>query len=176
MGKSYALDAEFQYTKELASRTSDRALRFDLRLYASEQLLRDAFHDPELLAWHHGVGTLYLYFDSFDEALPVFPNVGITLRHELSKVSADRLKLRIACRTADWPGTLEEDLRKLWVELGIQPKVFELAPLTKTDVECAAHTEGIQDAKGVTVQARGLAGRSEGAGRPARCEWTACLR
>ncbi len=28
----------------------------------------------------------------------------------------------------------------------------------------------------VTVQARGLAGRSEGAGRPARCEWTACLR
>ncbi len=29
---------------------------------------------------------------------------------------------------------------------------------------------------GVTVQPRGLAGRSEGAGRPARCERTACLR
>jgi predicted NACHT family NTPase len=45
---------------------------------------------------------------------------------------AQRLYLRIACRTAVWPAVLEEGLKEIWGENSIG--IYELAPLRRVDV------------------------------------------
>ena len=73
-------------------------------------------------------------------------SVASFLGTKLAECPTDRLYLRIACRTAEWPHFLEEALRNLYPkdQLGI----FELAPLCRRDVETAANvtSEGSADA------------------------------
>jgi hypothetical protein len=53
------------------------------------------------------------------------------------------MSLRIACRTAVWPGRiLEPSLNKLWGDAAVG--VFELAPLRRRDVVVAAEAHGIE--------------------------------
>lgn len=63
------------------------------------------------------------------------------LRSELRDLPSDRLRLRIVCRSADWPGDMEAALRSTWGEDGVG--IFELVPLTKSDVAEAAKSWGI---------------------------------
>src|SRR4029077_20232967 len=57
-----------------------------------------------------------------------------------------RLRLRIACRTAEWPSQLEDGLPDLWGKE--QVGSFELLPLRRKDVRLAAEIEGIADSEG----------------------------
>jgi predicted NACHT family NTPase len=60
---------------------------------------------------------------------------------ELEDLPTERLRLRIACRPADWQVTLEQGFGKIWGESKV--RVFELAPLRKLDVASAAELSNI---------------------------------
>ncbi|OGV40778.1 MAG: hypothetical protein A2X46_04285 [Lentisphaerae bacterium GWF2_57_35] len=68
-------------------------------------------------------------------------NVISIIKDELVRLPADRLFFRIACRTAEWPVSLEGELKRRWGEDNFS--AYELAPLRKADVCKAAEANGI---------------------------------
>ena len=90
-------------------------------------------------SWKNGNWLLNLHLDSLDECLLRIDNVATLLADELPKQPVDRLRLRIACRTAPWPTILE----KVLVDLFERSPAYELAPLRRIDVERAAEQSGI---------------------------------
>ena len=82
--------------------------------------------------------------DGIDECLNDFARVGHLLTEVLcqKQISADRLFLRLSCRTADWSrlSTLKNALQNKWQELFAE---IELCPLRIVDVEDAARNAGL---------------------------------
>lgn len=141
MGKSRALRTEF---KELVAAESPgvNALWWDLSLYGSEdRLMRATFESPDYLAWLESGTDLNLFVDSLDECLLSVNNVALLLGHEFKKCPTARIRLRIACRVADWPRQLEKDLKEAWGEGKV--KVYNIVPLSEADVTEAATAEGL---------------------------------
>ena len=62
---------------------------------------------------------------------------------EITKLPTDRLCLRIACRTADWPTVLEKGLVEIWGEEEV--KRYVLAPLRRRDIQEAARATGVAE-------------------------------
>jgi len=65
----------------------------------------------------------------------------LQIEEELGRCPLDRLMLRIACGTADWPHSLEKALNGFWEDGNVG--VYELLPLRRRDVRAAAEAEGI---------------------------------
>jgi hypothetical protein len=99
------------------------------------------FHGQVIEEWRNGEGVLHLFLDSLDECLLRIDTLSALLLDELRKCPVDRLFLRIACRTAEWPNFLESGLKELWGER--QVAAYEIAPLRKKDVEEAAEVSGL---------------------------------
>lgn len=117
-------------------------LWLDLGSIGSEQrLVSKLFQSPEFLSWSEGDQHLHIFLDSLDECLLRVDTVGALLTEELRAYPVERLFLRIVCRTADWPLSLENDLVDLFGEENTS--VFELAPLTRSDVIEAAKAHGL---------------------------------
>lgn len=140
VGKSWSLsadlDAYLQRSPELPT------IRLDLRGYGSEdRLYRALFEDRRFLQWVEGDHELHLYLDSLDECLLRIDNVAALLADELPKRPLNRLKLRIACRTASWPALLESTLKARYGEADFA--ATELVPLRRTDVLQAATLTGL---------------------------------
>jgi len=145
MGKSYELAAAKALAAEHARQSGDEVLAFDLKAYQTDQrLCWQIFDSQEFRRWREGSGCLHLFLDSLDECLLRIETVAALLEDELGRCPIDRLRLRIACRTADWPHTLEQAIRKLWPSAAVE--VLELVPLRRQDVEAAASVEGIDAA------------------------------
>ncbi|WP_133059111.1 NACHT domain-containing protein [Nocardioides sp. PD653-B2] len=127
MGKTSALKSNGPLLPESASGT---AVTFDLGTYTSEdRLARVVFENETVSGWETGTHTLCLTLDGFDEAQGRIPNLGRLLISYLEHWSTDRLFLRIACRTADWPHALRDELAEHFGDIG----VHELLPLRRTD-------------------------------------------
>ena len=142
IGKSTALKEDFEAVKKTTEATGDIALFFDLRDYSSdERLERKVFKNSDLQAWHAGDWVLHLFLDSLDEGLSRIGNISQVILSELQALPANRLRLRIASRPADWQGSLEEGFRKFWGAANVN--VFSLAPLRKRDAESAATAAGL---------------------------------
>ena len=142
-GKSTALKQDWSRLQQTASANGDDALRFDLREFSTDQWLASKIFDsPGLQAWKKGQHRLYLGLDSLDESLLRIPTISEVLKSELHDIDTSRLSLRIACRTADWPSGLEENLRECWGSENVG--VYELVPLRKHDVRLAATAIGIK--------------------------------
>jgi predicted NACHT family NTPase len=140
-GKSHELAAAKALTEEHAGQAREAVLAFDLRAYQTDQrLCSRVFESQEFRRWHEGEGFLNLFLDSLDESLLRIETVAALLEEEFGRCPISRLRLRIACRTADWPSTLEQSLRRLWSE---PVKVVELVPLRRKDVQSAASAEGL---------------------------------
>jgi hypothetical protein len=119
--------------------------RHDLSGYASDQLLvRRVFDGPAINDWRRGTGTLTLTLDGLDECLLRVDTLAALLADELGRLPCDRLRLRLGCRTAVWPGLLADRLRGLFGDGGVS--TFELLPLRRTDVLEAAVAAGIDPA------------------------------
>jgi predicted NACHT family NTPase len=95
--------------------------------------------------WLNGDQNLYLYLDSLDEGLLTVKTLANILVRELKKLPADRLYLRIACRTAEWPTTLENGLLEHWG--GEECKIYELLPLREKDIREAVRSERLNEEK-----------------------------
>ena len=107
-------------------------------------LVQEIFRDPTFTNWVTGKLRLHLFLDSLDECLLRIDTVASLLAEQFKKYPVERLKLRIACRTVDWPQNLEKELRNLFGDQNV--RVFELLPLRRLDVEEAAKAEGINNA------------------------------
>ena len=85
--------------------------RISLAAYGSEDRLVAEVLDGDMVrAWLSGVGELSLYLDGLDEARGRIPHIASILADFIRRWPTDRLRLRIACRTADWPLSLETAL------------------------------------------------------------------
>ncbi len=137
IGKTTALECHRRETEAAIRRAGEVLLWRNLNAYQSDLLLvRSIFEDPSFTAWRAGSGILHLFLDSLDECLIRIDTLAALLGEELWRCPLDRLRLRIACRTAVWPMLLETQLTRLWGEDGVG--VYELVPLRRRDVADAA--------------------------------------
>jgi len=138
-------------TTELAQALAgagERAYQVDLGAVAdAEGLRRLVVEAPFVVAWGESDGELVLFLDAFDEALAERGVLGRVLIAELGDLPRERLRLRIACRTADWPATLTDRLALLFGEA----HEYELQPLTRADVVAAAAVAGVDGEAFVTA-------------------------
>ncbi len=141
IGKSKAIEKAIK-TKVYAK----DPLVLDLHAYGSEdRLIKKLFESSQFRAWVEGNHPLYVFLDSLDECLLRIDNVTALLAEEFKQHQdkADRLFLRIACRTAVWQYSFEEQLKQIWSKDKV--KVYELAPLRWIDVRHTAEGEGIKE-------------------------------
>jgi len=142
MGKSYAMEDLELFLKSNLHGIEDKVIRFDLRRYSSEDRLdKTIFQHEDINSWKIGNGRLYLLLDSLDESCLKINTVTCFLEDEIKKLPPDRLFLRIACRTGDWPSGFENNLRKLWGKDKFA--VHELAPLRENDIDHATKEYGL---------------------------------
>jgi hypothetical protein len=133
IGKSDSI-RRIEASERTKSEPECRFLSFDLRGYGSEdRLIRDVFANAIVEAWVRGNGLLHLFLDSLDEGLLRIDTLATILATEISKLPVERLRLRITCRTANWPNTLETRLKDRWGKQVVS--IYELAPLRRRDVE-----------------------------------------
>lgn len=142
MGKTFCLKAERDRLKAAGQAT----LFIELGRIASDAALHhQIFEAPELKEWKEGSNVLHLLLDSLDEGMLQIKVVHRVLVQHFQAISddtlKDRLRLRISCRSADWPSSFTEELQDLFEKEGVA--VRALAPLTRRDVLQAAGQEGL---------------------------------
>lgn len=144
IGKSFAIkDAAAQQISK--NDPEEQVFFFDLRSYGSEdRLFRALFEGETIQNWLEGDYRLHLFLDSLDECLLRVDTVAALLVDELGKAGfpRERLMLRIACRTADLPPLLENELFRLWQREG-KKGIYELCPLQRGDVIQSSIENGI---------------------------------
>lgn len=143
IGKSTEFQAEVQRITQASALRCD-IVRIDLKEYQTDgRLVADAFENDIVQQWVSGSHSLYLFFDSLDEGRLEVRNIANILAGQLKRLASDasRLRIRIACRTAEWPATLEDSLKTIWGVEGVA--VLELTPLRRRDVISAAEIESI---------------------------------
>ena len=145
IGKSIALETVRDDIDRQAKKVGEETLWIDLKAYQTDmRLVQEVFQNAVFANWLNGEHRLHLFLDSLDECLLRIDSVASLLAAELKKYPTDRLSVRVACRTADWPQVLENDLQTLFGDKNV--RAFELLPLRRLDVEEAAKAEGINNA------------------------------
>ncbi|APR86270.1 Hypothetical protein A7982_11619 [Minicystis rosea] len=138
-GKSHELAA---YWKSLRAGTGgDHVLLLDGRSH--RDLDRDLGRAGAYRAWCSGDTPLTLLVDSLDEFRIGAHEAGQVIRGHLLNGPLDRLRLRIACRAAEWPVSLDEQLPQMWNKKGEADRVglYRLAPLRRVDVALAVEQD-----------------------------------
>jgi hypothetical protein len=144
IGKSTAMEDIQHATERAAQVSNEKVLYINLNEYGDEsRLINEVFNSGAYQEWLAGSHCLHLFLDSLDECRIRVGQVGTILAEKLkqAKDHLGRLRLRIACRTADWPPTLEIALPGLWGDKAFG--AFELVPLRRKDVQAAAEAEGV---------------------------------
>ena len=142
IGKTYTMRAEEEVIDIRVEEGGGKTLWMDLRAYGSEdRLIHDLFESRTFVAWANDNYQLHLFLDSFDECLLRINTLSELLIEELGRYPTERLYLRIACRIAEWPGSLEAELKRLWDENAFG--VYKLAYLRKVDIIEAARVNGL---------------------------------
>lgn len=142
IGKTHAMQTAQNVIFNKIKEKGEQILCFDLRSYGSEdRLVRNLFENTTFLSWKEGKHRLHVFLDSLDECLLRIDTLATLLIDELKKYPIKRLSLRIACRTADWPNSLEDGLIQLWGKDAVG--VYELTPLRRVDVIEAAKTNNL---------------------------------
>jgi hypothetical protein len=131
MGKSSELEAEEQRLQAAQL----PVVRFDLGAEPDVPSLKETvLTSPEVAAWLEGSGDLVMLLDGFDEAYASLGKLPDQLLRLIGTLPADRLKVRIASRTAVWSSRLDDGLAHRWPDL----QRLVLAPLTQQDAQAAA--------------------------------------
>jgi len=142
IGKTTAMHSEYESISIGVKSKGDMADWHDLGSFSSEEMLvKRVFESPEFSGWKQGNYHLHLFLDSLDESRLEIHAIDRALMRELPNCPLDRLTLRLACRTAEWPFSLESGLKETFGEENVG--IYELLPLRRTDVETTARTRGI---------------------------------
>ncbi|MGO9689915.1 MAG: NACHT domain-containing protein, partial [Syntrophobacteraceae bacterium] len=137
IGKTHAIETEY---RSLVTSGQDRKLILNLRSYSSEDRLHRELSQI-LASIQETDHSLFLFLDSLDECLLRINTVANLLIDIFRGCPKDRLFLRIACRTAEWPIILEEGLIEIWGQDSVA--AYELTPLRRIDAIAAAEANGI---------------------------------
>ncbi len=107
-------------------------------------LTRAIFEHPKWREWQEGEGTLHLWLDSLDECLLRLNAVASFLGEELRECDAarSRLILRIACRSAVWPTTLQQNLQAIFGKEKVH--LLHLCSLSRRNVEVWAESVDVE--------------------------------
>ncbi|MEM9264763.1 MAG: TniB family NTP-binding protein [Cyanobacteria bacterium P01_F01_bin.13] len=143
IGKTKTIE---RYVAHKAKDKPEQLLHLNLNSHGSEdRLIRKLFESPKFQSWIRGNQNLEIVLDSLDDCLLRISNVMALLIDEFSqyKENANRLFLRIACRTAVWQPEFESELRGIWGQDSV--KVYELAPLHQAAVKYAGQRQGIEN-------------------------------
>jgi len=144
IGKSTAIQQQVAEVQKTLAESGDKLLSLDLGEYGDEsRLIADLFQSPAFRDWKEGDHKLHLFLDSVDECRLQIPHVAKVIANGLERhrEQLDRMRLRISCRTADWPALLTERFAQLWGETA--PAILELLPLRQRDVALAASENGL---------------------------------
>src|ERR1700730_5307387 len=122
--------------------SGDNVSWIDLRGFDNSAGVAAAFaSDSAIRSWVASPKQkLHLFLDSLDECRLSIPVISHVLLYEFRQLDIERLCLRIACRTAEWPTFLELELQKMYRE---EIPVLQLAPLREKDVVEAARSFGV---------------------------------
>lgn len=151
IGKSFEIDKLWRASREQAQNDGNPSLFFNLRDYDSNALIDEkVFQNDDINNWLKLDNSLYLFLDSLDEALLSIKPLASFLGSKIRELPTERLKLRIACRTAEWQNLqiLKDTLSSLY-KTEKEPadtnefRVLELLPLRKKDVLVAVQNKGI---------------------------------
>ncbi len=166
MGKSqWFKDAQSSMTNTIHEK-GHTSLWIDLnRFETATEAVNAVFGHAVFREWAHRQYCLHLFLDSFDECHSRSSVLLQKLLYELRQIPRERLFLRVLCRTAEWPPTMESGLKDLWhkpqgpedaspMTKGIEPgttarssnpsvQKYELAPLRRQDVIKIIQGEGI---------------------------------
>ncbi|NYS17285.1 hypothetical protein HFP43_00370 [Streptomyces sp. SJ1-7] len=119
-GKSVAFLRECQALKEAQARPH----WVDLGRYHTESqvaaALTAASQPPQAGEW-------WLFLDSVDEGLNVFPALGGTITGWIDSLSDEQrldMRLRFTCRTGRWPDLLQQTLTRYWTPFQVQHLVL----------------------------------------------------
>ena len=148
IGKSTEFELCVQEARKTAAAPGDLVICLDLKEYQTDtRLVADAFDHPSIQGWESGNNILHLFFDSLDEGRLEVRNIASIVAGRIRGLTqhVGRLRLRITCRTAEWPVSLEETLYDVFGQQAVQ--IVELAPLRRRDVIAAAEAEGIDPEK-----------------------------
>jgi hypothetical protein len=133
----------------------DLTLFRDLGSYQTDvRLEQSVFRHPTLGQWRSGSSALHLCLDSLDESIVRIEAIAHLLLEQFGESPLERLVLRIACRTTEWPSELEKGLARLFGEGCV--KVYEIAPLRRVDVARSAEAAGVDPNEFLAaIQAKG---------------------
>ncbi len=147
IGKSRTAKAQGSILVQPVVETDGQVLSLDLKNFGDEDRLeRKLLDSKEVAAWREGNSLLALSLDSLDECRMRISNLTAFLIEVFEQLPVERLYLRIACRTADWPNSFESALKRLWKDEEEAVQAFELAPLRRVDVIEAATVNGVDAA------------------------------
>lgn len=95
--------------------SQDDVLHFRLGDYQTAQEFKEEiFQNEALRKWKTGQGQLHLWLDGLDEGRYHINTIAGSLGTSIKNSPVERLRLRLLCRSADWPSLLEDDLKKAW--------------------------------------------------------------
>jgi hypothetical protein len=116
----------------------------DFRDVPSESAFtRWTFDSPDWQRWRASTDKLLLVVDGVDEGLVKIPGFVSFLAASLRNEPLDRLKLILACRSAEWPVNEGPQLISLFGNFE-KPPIYELCPLRQCDAELAAEKNGLK--------------------------------
>jgi hypothetical protein len=140
IGKTTAMESLRDEIIRHVAEAGERSLWLNLNICSQESTLyKKLFESALYQEWLKGDFALHLFLDSVDECQLRIDTLAPLLLDELQRAPSSRLRLRIACRTAEWPRLLSDGLRQLFDrDVG----EYELVPLRKVDVIQAAKASG----------------------------------
>lgn len=163
MGKTTELQQSLEKLRAALEGSKDDILFRDLNEYSSDALfVQDVFKSGQFTSWASGSWTLHLYLDSLDECQLRVRTVARLLARRLQEAPTERLRLRLVCRSADWPKFLTAELEKAFSR---EVTICELLPLTRREVRTAAAESGfdadsfmqsVRDSRGAALAQRPL--------------------
>jgi len=143
LGKSVALEQAFPAVDYAAGGNASIIWVRFRDIPDSSAFTRRVFESSRWKSWIKSNETLTLVLDGLDEGLIKIKDFVSFLTSELQSVPRDRLKLIIACRTADWPFAAGNELLRLF-GFELSRSLWELCPLRRIDAELAAEGFGVQ--------------------------------
>ena len=137
MGKSHVMGAMANLVGEESVVIQEQFASFS----SGSELRSELFEQPEFDAWRSGSGLLYLFLDALDEAHARIDVLMGGLVRNLQSQPCDRLRLRLSCRSANWPADYAAPLAACWYQES--PEIHRLANLSQNDVQLAAEAHAI---------------------------------
>lgn len=142
VGKSREIELAADALRQRLVNERDDVLFVDMKQTSEESRLRELIFDSdEFVDWRAGDHVLHVFLDSLDEAYQSIRRVKSLILSGLDGAEVERLRLRIACRTAERIDGLEQELARTFQIDG--PDVIELMPLTKSEILLAAEQRGL---------------------------------